>query len=1177
MTVINSASSLVNATPLKLDVALAQAPKTNTANTVQAVVTKSVNVTLSSQAQSISALQKNALTSSAAISLVIDKDANDLASMPDKDWPAKINVSGSASEVSAILDRLQTAGAKILKIKILPSEALSISASQLTSAAATLKKIDDTYTLNVSGVAAGKAASTAATKLVGAGTSLGTVASMSLSDTAAGLSAGNIAAVKTIISAGKVSISSITQTDSSTAKLSLTAQQMTDNSAVLAKLDSAAKITVSGVAFADKDTVLAKANVVSISVNATKAEVVANFGDLKTLIDAGRLTAITVTGTVTAFSMPAADIVANSSIFEKISGRFSLVATDVTLSASSLAAMGTKTAGALTGPIKVSGTAGDVSDAIDKLNVLGTKITELTVSDKSSNPIVLTATQLAASIATLNKIAGTYTLSVTDVLAANASQVATTPLSNKTNGSAGSVATLSVKDSAKNIGSALTALGALKTKINKMSQTDPATGSISLTGAQMTANAALFAKLDASVKLNVTSVAYADIQATLLKSNVASVGLAMSTTEVAANLADLKARIGSKQISAIALPSATNTLALSVNDVADNAAVLGKITSKFTLTLSSSTIAASQLSKLDAATLKLLPSTAKLTVTGSAADIKANMVALQALVVAKKIDKVALDIGSNISMGFADIKKYSATLAMIKGGKVTAEFSGAYNEYKVVQGAAGAFTITDGRSVAAAQKQSGTVSGVNFFKFSDITTFASSGDSNVDAVLNGGKNMWWYNGSGAASSSDPINGAFTTLASTSSKTKLTYSFLTPLTVDSSASASEKAMTEMDAVQKKAVKDAFGYLSSLVNVEFTDVSGQKDSNINDLTGKADINFGMNIQKNSAGYANPPHASGAHPSYLFLDSGAPTNNSFEEGTYGWETLVHEIGHAMGLKHPANVNAGGGGAPQPYLPKATDNRNFSIMSYNNASNTSDINITFTGNANGWGASYKTDVVNPSTFMTYDIAALQYLYGQNKDENIYKDLTVTFGADFKGIKTIYAPINGSMDASATTKNNVFDLRGGGYSTIGYSMQDQVTAQLKQQGATDGQITDVLNYKDLKLKPAIANGYNGQNTVGLAFGSHITSVTGGSAKDQFYVNGTDNVTIDGGAGDDTVYLTGSASDWSFVDSLTAISAAGGTISGAATLTNGKETVSLQRVEKYAFYNTDKTPMTHTA
>ena len=1128
---------------------------------------KSVIVSLSKQAQEINAIQQGSLIATGATPA--NYTASSIAAFTDSQWLNSIKsaslspftVEGKAEEISGILDRLQLGGAKVLKIFMSDqaSSSLSLSAGQLAADAVTLKKIDGAYKLNVTGVTAGKATTTAATRLAVGTTSLGTVATMSLSDTAVGLSATNIAAIKSLVTAGK--ISSITQTDSSTAKLSLTEQQMTDNATALSLLDSSAKINVTNVAFANRDAVLAKSNVASIGLSATKANVSGAFIELKTKISDGKLTAITLTGSDTNFSLSADDIIVNSAVFEKISSTFSLTATDTTISATSLAGMSSKIVAALKGPMKVSGSASEVSGIIDKLNTLGAKVTDLTVSDKSDTPMILTATQFNASTGTLNKIAGSYTIAVTDVLAANAAATAAKTLSNKTNLSSGAVASITIKDTADNIVKSLAALGATAAKITTIAQSDYATKVMALTAAQLTSNSVALSKLDANARLNITSVSYDKIENTLAKANVVSVGLTMTPSDVALNLADLKSKIGSSKISGIALPTGANTLTLSAGDFAENGAVLGKITSNYKLALSSSTITAAQLANLDTSKISLLPTSAKLIVTGASDDIKANLDKLQALVAAKKIDKVSLSGDINIKLGFADIQKYATTLATFDQKKVTAQFSGNYSQYTVVEGANGSFAITDKRTVA--KKESGTLAGVNFFQFADITSFASSGDSNVDALLNGGQNMWWYNGAGAAASTDSISGGFTMLASGSSKTSITYSFLTRATVDPTATAAEKAMTEMNDTQKQGVRNSFAYLASLINVTFAESSD---------SGKADINFGMNIQTGSAGYANPPHASGGHPSYLFLASNQTTNNTFDVGTYGWETLVHEIGHTMGLKHPFNGNAGGGGAPQPYLPTATNNRNFSIMSYTDASNVNDVNVTYTaGKSGSYSYSYTQSAVNPQTYMTYDIKALQFLYGKNADEGATK---ITFASNYKGIQTIYAPNAGTIDASATNQNNTFDLRDGAYSSIGYSMKDKITSQLKTQGASDSVSASVAQAIMTKLA---VSAYSGANTIGLASGSHINSVLGGSAYDKFYANGVDDVNIDGGASEDTVYLAGASADWSLVGGSGALSAGGGSLAVSAKLTNGKETLNLVNVEKYAFYNSVTSPLTHTA
>jgi tripartite-type tricarboxylate transporter receptor subunit TctC len=77
----------------------------------------------------------------------------------------------------------------------------------------------------------------------------------------------------------------------------------------------------------------------------------------------------------------------------------------------------------------------------------------------------------------------------------------------------------------------------------------------------------------------------------------------------------------------------------------------------------------------------------------------------------------------------------------------------------------------------------------------------------------------------------------------------------------------------------------------------------------------------------------------------------------------------------------------------------------------------------------------------MTYDVAALQFMYGKRTDaltdaqSSIFtRTQTSTFAAAYRGFQTIWAPDGATLDASATTSSNIFDLRAGAYSSIGDS-----------------------------------------------------------------------------------------------------------------------------------------------
>jgi Ca2+-binding RTX toxin-like protein len=111
-------------------------------------------------------------------------------------------------------------------------------------------------------------------------------------------------------------------------------------------------------------------------------------------------------------------------------------------------------------------------------------------------------------------------------------------------------------------------------------------------------------------------------------------------------------------------------------------------------------------------------------------------------------------------------------------------------------------------------------------------------------------------------------------------------------------------------------------------------------------------------------------------LNINSAANSLTSYDPGSAGWFVFIHEIGHALGLKHPHDD----GGTGRPTLSNLgledLDIDWATMMSYKDDFN------------------YNLRYYDPATPMLLDVLALQYLYGPNMNYNT-GDTTYTLQAN--------------------------------------------------------------------------------------------------------------------------------------------------------------------------------------
>lgn len=291
---------------------------------------------------------------------------------------------------------------------------------------------------------------------------------------------------------------------------------------------------------------------------------------------------------------------------------------------------------------------------------------------------------------------------------------------------------------------------------------------------------------------------------------------------------------------------------------------------------------------------------------------------------------------------------------------------------------------------------------------------------------------------------------------------------------------------LTATQQAAARGALQSWASVANIAFSEVA-ETSSNVGDIR----FTWTSAIESTSTGvqawgwaqYPDSYYPSGGDVWISTLSTGATTSD-WSVGSYNYQALVHELGHALGLKHSFET--------APVLPIAQDSRQYSVMSYTDSPHSLFVQVTRGATSTSW----QSFNVVPDGPMLYDVAAMQYMYGANLSYKTGDDV-YTFGSSTPFFRTIWdAAGTDTISVSNFTKGCIIDLQQGHFSKI--TIESDSSAG--------------INWSSPPPTPT----YDGTDNLAISYGCVIENAIGGSGNDTITGNDANN-SLDGGAGNDTL------------------------------------------------------------